>query len=67
MKAIATVQSSPNIDTSRNSNGHISVVRDATVTWLGPLVVLQVLCMLIWPWPDPRSRSRLRGFWTSDN
>ena len=30
----------------RNSNGHISVVHDATVTWLGVPVVLQVLCML---------------------
>jgi len=24
-------------------------------------VVLYVLCMLIWPWPDPRSRSRWLG------
>jgi len=24
---------------------------------LGTLVVLHVLCMLIWPWPDPMSRS----------
>jgi len=46
-KTITTVQSSPNVDISRNSNGHISVARDATVTWLGTLVVLQVLCMLI--------------------
>jgi len=27
------------------------------VTCLGLSVVLYVLCMLIWPWPDPRSRS----------
>jgi len=47
---------------SRNSNGHISVLRETTVTWLGKLVVLHVLCMLMWPWPRPRSRSR--GFWT---
>ena len=40
------VQTSPNVDLSRNSNGHISVMRDATVRWLGMLVVLQVLCML---------------------
>jgi len=26
------VQTSPNVDISRNSNGHISVLRDATVT-----------------------------------
>ena len=44
---------------------HISVLGDATVTWLGMLVVLHILRMLIWPWPDPRSRSL--GFWTSDN
>jgi len=37
------------------------------VTRLGTLVVLQLLCMLIWSWPDPRSRSRLRGFWSSKN
>jgi len=40
---------------SRNSNGRISVVRDATVTWLSVPIVLHVLCMLPWPWPDPRS------------
>ena len=32
---------------SRNSNGHISVLRHATVTWLGMLIVLDVLCTLI--------------------
>jgi len=26
---------------------HISVLRDATVTWLSTLVVLHILCMLI--------------------
>jgi len=62
-----TVQTSRNVDISRNSNGHILVLRNATVTWLGMLVVLHVLCMLTSPWPDPRSRSRSRGFWTSDN
>jgi len=36
-----------------------------TGCWLGTLVVLHILRMLIWTWPDPRSRSR--GFWTSDN
>jgi len=46
---------------------HISALREATVTWLGTLVVLHVLCMLVWPWPDPRSRSTSWGFWTSDN
>jgi len=45
-KAIARVQTSRNVDISQNSNGHISVVRDATLRWLGMLVVLQVLCML---------------------
>jgi len=28
------------------------------VTWSGMLVVIYVLCMLIWPWPEPRSVSR---------
>ena len=63
-KAIARVQTLQNVDISRNSNGHISVMREATVRWLGMLLVLQVLCMLMWPWPDPRSQSRSRGFWT---
>ena len=59
-KAITTVQTSPNVDISRHSNGHISVVRDATVRWLGVLVVVQVLCMLIWPWPAP-SKVKVTG------
>jgi len=33
-KGIMRVQTSRNVDISRNSNGHFSVVRDATVTWL---------------------------------
>jgi len=37
-------------------------VRDATVTWSGMLEVLQVLCTLLWPWPDPRTRSRSLTF-----
>jgi len=46
-KAITRVQTSPFfVDISRNSNGRISVVRDATVTCLGTLV-LYVLCMLV--------------------
>ena len=28
---------------------------------------LHVLCMLIWPWSHPRSTSRSRGFWASNN
>jgi len=39
-KAITRVQTSSNVDISRHSNGHISVVRKATVTWLGKLLVL---------------------------
>jgi len=66
MKAIMRVQTLPNVDISRNSNGYVSVLPDATVTWLDTLVVIHVLCMLIWPWPDSTSRSRSRGFWTSD-
>jgi len=40
------VQTSRNVDISQHSNGHISVVRDAS-QMVGLLVVLQVLCMLI--------------------
>jgi len=46
-KAISKVQTSPNVYISPDSNGRISVVREAAVRWLGMLVVLQVLCMLI--------------------
>ena len=41
---------SPNVDIRR-----ISLLRKATVTWSGILVVLYVLCMLMWHWSDPRS------------
>jgi len=41
------VQTSGNVNISQNSNGHISVVREAAVTRLGTLVVLHVLCILI--------------------
>jgi len=59
-KAIMWVHTSQNVDITRLSNGHISVLLEATVTWSGTVVpvVLYVLRMLIWPWPDPRSRSR---------
>jgi len=46
-KAITRVQTLQIVDSSQHSNGHISVVREATVRRLGGLVVLQVLCMLI--------------------
>jgi len=59
-KSLTWVQTSWNVDISRNSNNDISVLRKAIVTWLGMLVVLYVLCMLIWPSPD--LRSKLRGF-----
>jgi len=39
------VQTSCDVDISRNSNGHISVLHEATVTWSGTLVVPHVLCM----------------------
>jgi len=35
------------VNISRNSNGHISVLRQATVTWLGMLIVLDILCTLM--------------------
>jgi len=40
---------------------------EATVTWLGTLVVPYVLHILIWPWPDQRSRSSSLTFWNSGN
>jgi len=46
-KATTRVQTSPGVHISRNSNGHISVLRQATVTWLGMLIVLDVLCTLM--------------------
>ena len=61
------VQSSWNANITRISNGHISLLLEATVTWSGMLVVLYVLHMLIWPWRDPRSRSRSMAFWGSEN
>jgi len=47
LKAIMRVQTLSNVDISRNSNGHISVVHDVTITWLGKLLVLHILCMLM--------------------
>ena len=66
-KAIMWVQTWLNVDITRISNGHISVLLQHRVTQLGTLVVLHVLCMLIWLSPDPWSRSRLCGFWSSEN
>jgi len=37
---------SQNVDIIQSSNGHISVLHEATVTWSGTLVVLEV-CMLV--------------------
>jgi len=51
-KGIMWVQTSRNVDITLISNGHISVLLEATVTWS-----VYVLYMLMWPWPDPRSRS----------
>jgi len=36
----------------------LSILLEDTVTWSGTLVVLYVLRILMWPWPDSRSRSR---------
>jgi len=66
-KAITWVQTSRNVDITWISNGHISILLEAMVTWSGTLVVLYVLRMLIWPWPDPRSRSRSLAFWSFEN
>jgi len=62
MKAITWVQTSPNVDLTG-----ISILLETTVRWSGTLVVLYLLCTLIWPWPDPRSRSGSQGFWISEN
>jgi len=56
-----------NVHITPISSGHISALFEDKVTQLGMLVVLQVLCMLIWPWPDPRSSSKSWGFWSSEN
>ena len=45
-KAVTRVQTLPYVHISGNSDGLISVLRDATVTWLSVPVVLHVLCML---------------------
>jgi len=66
-KGITWLQTSRNVDITWISNGHISVLREVTVTRSGTLVVQQVVCMLMWPCPDPRSRSRSRSFWVSEN
>jgi len=48
-KGIMWVQTSQNVDITLISNGHISVLLGATVTWS-----VYVLYMLMWPWPDPK-------------
>jgi len=55
------------VDIAQISNGHISGLLQGKVTCSGKLVVLYVLRMLIWPWPDQRSRSRSLSFWSSEN
>ena len=51
------IQTLWNVSVRGLSKGHISLLLEARVTWSGMLVVLYVLCMLIWHWPDPMSRS----------
>ena len=45
--AITRVQTLRNVDITRISNGHISLLLEATVTWSGVLVVLYVLRILM--------------------
>ena len=45
LRCITRVQTLSYVHISGYSNGHISVLRDATVTWLGVLLVLHVLCI----------------------
>jgi len=65
--AITCLKTSWNVDITRISNGHVSVLLDAMVTRSGMLGVLYVLRILIWPWPDPRWRSRSLTFRSSEN
>jgi len=64
-KATTWLQILWNIDMIQNSKAYISVLLEATVTWSSMLVALYVLCLLIWPWPVSRSRSR--DFCSSEN
>jgi len=73
-KGITRVQTSRNVDISLHSNGDIfrywvMLQSHGWVRWAGSprLVVLHILCMVMWPLPDPRSRSRSQGCWISDN
>jgi len=43
------------------SKSCISHLLEERVKWSGVLVALYVLCVLMWPWPNPRSRSGSRG------
>ena len=60
------VQTSRNVDITRISNGNISYcLHEATVTWSRNMVGhagSPIMRMLIWPWPDPRSRLRSLAF-----
>jgi len=47
LRKLSQVQTLRNVDISQNSNGHISVLHDTRVTWLGKLLALHVLCMLM--------------------
>jgi len=60
-KAITWLQTSRIVDITGHSKGHIFLLLATRVSWSGLLVVLYVSCMLMWPWPDPRSTSRSRG------
>jgi len=56
-------QTSRNVDISRNSNCHISVLREARVTWSSMLLVLHVLRMLMMTLTT--SKVKVMGFWSS--
>jgi len=57
----------PYVDISRNSNGHISVLRDATVRWMLVLVVvlLQESIVHADDLDSIQGQGQSRGFWTS--
>ena len=57
-KTITWLQTLQSVNITQTLKVHISILLEARVIWSGMLVVLYVLCMLTWPWPNPRWRSR---------
>jgi len=64
-KAIMCVQTSWNVDITQISNGHISVLLEVVVTWLGTLVLLQYMYCAYWYDLDP-IQGQGQGDWPSE-